>query len=89
MLPLPGGADAGYVIDTPGLREVGLWALDAEQLDRCFPEIRAHRDDCRFADCSHIVEPDCAVREALAAGEISIERYDSYLKLLEELKDQK
>jgi ribosome biogenesis GTPase len=89
MLPLPGGADAGYVIDTPGLREVGLWALDAEQLDRCFPEIRAHVNECRFADCSHIVEPDCAVRGALQAGEISPERYDSYLKLLEELREQK
>ena len=86
MLPLPDG-ESGYVIDTPGLREVGLWALDAEQLDRCFPEIRSHRDDCRFADCSHIVEPDCAVRDALAKGNISPERYDSYLKLLEELRD--
>jgi ribosome biogenesis GTPase len=86
MLPLPG--DAGYVIDTPGLREVGLWALNSEQLDRCFPEIRVHRDQCRFADCSHVVEPDCAVREALQSGDISPERYDSYLKLLEELRDQ-
>jgi ribosome biogenesis GTPase / thiamine phosphate phosphatase len=85
MLPLPGG-DGGYVIDTPGLREVGLWALDAEQLDRCFPEIRSHRDQCRFADCSHIVEPDCAVREAVASGAISEARYDSYLKLLEEIR---
>jgi len=86
MLPLPDG-EGGYVIDTPGLREVGLWALDAEQLDQCFPEIRSHRDACRFADCSHVVEPDCAVRDALARGEISAERYDSYLKLLEELRD--
>ncbi|MDB4877079.1 MAG: ribosome biosis GTPase RsgA [Gemmatimonadetes bacterium] len=85
MLPLP-GSDGGYVIDTPGLREVGLWALDAEQLDRCFPEIRSHRDQCRFADCSHIVEPDCAVREAVQSGEISAARYDSYLKLLDEIQ---
>ena len=84
MLPLPGG-DGGYVIDTPGLREVGMWALSAEQLDRCFPEIRGVRDGCRFADCSHIVEPDCAVRAAVASGAITNERYDSYLKLLEEL----
>lgn len=84
MLPLP-GAGGGYVIDTPGLREVGMWALSAEQLDRCFPEIRAVRDQCRFADCSHMVEPDCAVRTAVANGAISAERYDSYLKLLEEL----
>ena len=85
MLPLPGG-DNGYVIDTPGLREVGMWALSAEQLDRCFPEIRAVRDRCRFADCSHLVEPDCAVRDAVKTGTISAERYDSYLKLLDELQ---
>ena len=88
MLPLP-GTDGGYVIDTPGLREVGMWALSPDQLDRCFPEIRGVRDECRFADCSHIVEPDCAVRESLASGEISLERYDSYLKLLEELREQR
>jgi ribosome biogenesis GTPase len=86
MLPLP-GVDGGYVIDTPGLREVGMWALSADQLDRCFPEIRAVRDDCRFADCSHIVEPDCAVRAAVQSGAVSAERYDSYIKLLEELRD--
>jgi ribosome biogenesis GTPase / thiamine phosphate phosphatase len=85
MLPLP-GTEGGYVIDTPGLREVGMWALSAEQLDRCFPEIRAVRDQCRFADCSHIVEPDCAVRAAVRDGAITAERYDSYLKLLEELQ---
>jgi ribosome biogenesis GTPase / thiamine phosphate phosphatase len=85
MLPLP-GTDGGYVIDTPGLREVGLWALLAEQLDRCFPEIRGLRDQCRFSDCRHIAEPDCAVRAALRDGEISPQRYDSYMKLLEEIQ---
>ncbi|HEY4216660.1 MAG TPA: ribosome small subunit-dependent GTPase A [Gemmatimonadaceae bacterium] len=85
MLPLP-GADDGYVIDTPGLREVGMWALSAEHLDRCFPELVGVRDDCRFADCSHVVEPDCAVRDAVERGDVSAERYDSYLKLLEELR---
>lgn len=84
MLPLPLGDD-GYVIDTPGLREVGLWALPADQLDRCFPEIRSRRDQCRFADCRHMTEPDCAVRDAVHAGAISAERYDSYQRLLEEL----
>jgi ribosome biogenesis GTPase len=85
MLPLP-GTEGGYVIDTPGLREVGLWALVPEQLDRCFPEIRALRDQCRFADCRHISEPDCAVRAALAEGEVSPQRYNSYAKLLEEIQ---
>jgi ribosome biogenesis GTPase / thiamine phosphate phosphatase len=85
LLPLP-GADDGYVIDTPGLREVGLWALPARELDQCFPELRAVSDRCRFADCRHVAEPDCAVRGAAAAGAISPDRYDSYLRLLEELE---
>jgi ribosome biogenesis GTPase len=85
MLPLP-GTDGGYVIDTPGLREVGLWALVPEQLDQCFPEIRGLSDQCRFADCRHISEPDCAVRAALRNGEISAARYDSYMKLLDEIQ---
>jgi ribosome biogenesis GTPase len=84
MLPLPG--EAGFVIDTPGLREVGLWALPPEHLDRCFPEIRALSTECRYADCRHVAEPECAVRAAVAAGTVSDARYDSYLRLLEELE---
>jgi ribosome biogenesis GTPase len=85
MLPLPDDDD-GYVIDTPGLREVGLWSLPAHDLDKCFPEMRERRDQCRFNDCRHVAEPECAVREALAQGDITAERYDSYLRLLEELE---
>ncbi|HEY9226523.1 MAG TPA: ribosome small subunit-dependent GTPase A, partial [Gemmatimonadaceae bacterium] len=88
MLPLP-STEGGYVIDTPGLREVGLWALPAEHLDEYFPEIRALRDACRFADCRHIAEPDCAVREALKAGAVSEQRYDSYVRLLEEIQEER
>ena len=84
MLPLPGGV--GFVIDTPGLREVGLWALPPEHLDRCFPEIRALSTECRYADCRHVAEPECAVRAAVDAGTVSDARYDSYLRLLEELE---
>lgn len=83
--PLP-GPEGGYVADTPGLREVGMWALPPESLDRCFPELRPFLDDCRFGDCTHRVEPDCAVRAALERGEFSAERYDSYLRLREELE---
>lgn len=83
MLPLPD--NAGYVIDTPGLREVGLWALPSEHLDRCFPEIRALSDQCRFADCRHVAEPECAVRAAVESGRIDPQRYDSYTRLLDEL----
>lgn len=80
--PLP---DGGFVVDTPGLREIGLWGVPARELDGCFPEFRALRDQCRFADCSHLAEPDCAVRDALAAGEIDAGRYASFQKLGEEL----
>jgi ribosome biogenesis GTPase len=83
MHPLPQG---GYVVDTPGLREVGMWGIQASELDRCFPEIRALRDACRFTDCTHSSEPECAVRDAVRAGTLDRERYESYLKLREELE---
>jgi ribosome biogenesis GTPase len=83
--PLP-GPEGGYVADTPGLREVGMWGLPPESLDRCFPELRPFLDACRFGDCTHRVEPECGVREALGRGEVSAERYDSYLRLREELE---
>ena len=86
MLPLP-DAEGGYVVDTPGLREVGMWSLPAEHLDRCFPELRPHLATCRFADCTHTVEPGCAVKEAVARGEVSADRFGSYLKLREELEE--
>lgn len=83
--PLP-GLEGGYLADTPGLREVGMWALDPEALDRCFRELRPFLGQCRFGDCTHRVEPGCAVREALARGDISEARYDSYLRLRGELE---
>jgi ribosome biogenesis GTPase / thiamine phosphate phosphatase len=83
--PLPDD-DGGYVADTPGLREIGMWALAPESLDVCFPELRPYLAHCRFADCHHDVEPDCAVRAAVEAGEVSAARYESYLKLRGELE---
>jgi len=85
--PLPGD-DGGYVADTPGLREIGMWALEPNSLDGCFPELRPYLPHCRFADCSHGVEPDCAVRAAVDAGEVSAARYESYLKLRGELEGE-
>lgn len=85
MMPLPGD-EGGFVVDTPGLREVGLWEVPADRLDSCFPEFRAPREHCRFGDCVHMREPDCGVREAVTRGEISAARYESYLLLLEELR---
>jgi ribosome biogenesis GTPase / thiamine phosphate phosphatase len=82
--PLP---DGGFVVDTPGLREVGMWGLASEHLDECFREFRPFIPECRFGNCTHRVEPGCAVRGAVDTGEISAERYDSYMKLREEIED--
>ena len=82
--PLP---DAGYVVDTPGLREVGMWGMPSEHLDSCFPEFRPLLEQCRFGDCTHRSEPECGVRSAVASGSVSSERYDSYIKLRDELED--
>jgi ribosome biogenesis GTPase len=84
MHPLP---DGGFVVDTPGLREVGLWGLAAAELDRLFPEFRSSLGNCRFADCRHLSEPDCAVRDALARGDVTPTRYESYVKLREEAEE--
>jgi ribosome biogenesis GTPase len=86
MLRLPGD-QGGFVVDTPGLREVGIWEVPAERLDKCFPEFRPHLDECRFGDCRHVREPDCGVRNAVTRGEISTARYESYLMLLEDVRE--
>jgi ribosome biogenesis GTPase len=83
--PLP---ESGYVVDTPGLREVGVWGLDAREVDRCFPEMRPLLEQCRFGDCTHRVEPGCAVRAGVEGGEVSRDRYESYLKLRSELEEE-
>lgn len=81
--PLPGG---GFVADTPGLREVGLWGIDAGDVAHCFPEFRPLLGHCRFGDCTHSVEPGCALRDAVDAGTVSRARFESYVKLREELE---
>ncbi|MDQ6635699.1 MAG: ribosome small subunit-dependent GTPase A [Gemmatimonadota bacterium] len=83
--PLP-GAEGGYVADTPGLREVGMWALSPTELDQCFPELRPFLTGCKFADCRHSVEPGCAVRTAVQEGKVSKARYESFIKLRDELE---
>ncbi len=74
----------GYVADTPGIRGVALFDVEPTELDAYFREIEPLVADCQFSDCSHRHETGCAVREAVAAGKISAERYDSYLRLYEE-----
>ncbi len=79
-LNLPGG---GYVADTPGIRELGLWNFPLEELDWCFREFRPFLGECYFASCTHTHEPDCAVRAAVASNAIGAERYESYVRLRE------
>ena len=86
LIPLPDG-DEGYLVDTPGLREIGIWGLPSESLDQCFPEFRPFLGSCRFQDCRHEVEPGCAIRAAVADGTVSAERHESYCKLRGELRE--
>jgi ribosome biogenesis GTPase len=81
ILPLPNGT---LVVDTPGMREFHLWLAD-DGLDQAFPEVLAWAQDCRFRDCSHGAEPGCRVKTAVDAGELPVDRYQSFRRLQEEL----
>jgi ribosome biogenesis GTPase len=83
LFVLPGG---GCVIDTPGLRELQLWDSGAGSLSAAFEDIEQLVASCRFTDCSHNTEPGCAVKRALASGNLSRERYASWLELQRELR---
>lgn len=85
LVPLASG---GYIADTPGIRSISPWDVEPDELDGYYIEIAPHVAGCRFQDCTHAHEPGCAVRAAVARGEISPERYDSYLRLREELEEQ-
>jgi ribosome biogenesis GTPase len=83
MYPLASG---GYVIDSPGIRGFGLVDLEKEEIYKYFPEMLRASAGCRFTPCTHTHEPGCAVKAAVDSGEISAERYNSYLGMLEEDK---
>jgi ribosome biogenesis GTPase / thiamine phosphate phosphatase len=82
LVALPGG---GALIDTPGMRELQLWA-GSDSVDRAFHEIASAAAGCRFRDCSHTGEPGCAVAEALESGSLARDRWESYRKLLAEAR---
>lgn len=71
----------GEVADTPGIREIGLWGVDTEYLEYYFPEMVPYLGACKFNDCAHVAEPDCAIQDAVATGDIHAERYRSYVVL--------
>ena len=77
-------ASGGFIVDTPGLRGFGLVDLKKEEIALYFPEMLKAAQGCRFAPCTHTHEPGCAVKEAVENGEISYERYSSYLGMLDE-----
>jgi ribosome biogenesis GTPase len=79
-------AGVGYVVDTPGLREIGAWGIDPNELGACFPEFRPYLDQCRFDNCRHLAEPGCAVRGA-PPGAIDPDRLVSYARIYEEVNE--
>lgn len=79
---LTGLTDGTSVIDTPGIRQFGLWRIGREEVLDAFPEIAEEGASCRFADCSHVHEPQCGVRAAVERGELSRARYESYARLI-------
>lgn len=78
LLPLQGG---GWVADTPGLRQLGLWDVNPQELPHYFREFKPYLGQCYFADCTHLHEPDCAIRTAVAAGAIDERRYRSFCQM--------
>ena len=81
LVPLDVG---GWVADTPGIRALALFDLEPEEIEGYFPDIAPYVPYCRFSDCTHRVEPGCAVQEALEEGDIDQHRYESYIRLHEE-----
>ncbi len=77
-------ASGGFIVDTPGLRGFGLVDLEKEEIAKYFPEMLRASEGCRFTPCTHTHEPGCAVKESVEAGEISYDRYSSYLGMIEE-----
>lgn len=78
-----------YILDTPGFSSLGLFGLEKEELAAYYPEFRDFEAACRFGGCSHMAEPQCAVKQALEQGKISRLRYENYRQLYEELKAKK
>ena len=85
MFDLPFG---GKIIDTPGIRELGLVDISKQELSHYFPEMRALINDCQFNNCMHLNEPGCSVKVSVGNGSIHVERYISYCKILESINEQ-
>lgn len=71
-----------FIIDSPGIKELGLADMKPEEISHYFPEMRIRLNECRFNNCQHINEPGCAIKDAVTAGEIAFSRYESYLSMV-------
>ena len=77
----------GFIADTPGVKEFGLAGISKSELGFYYPEFRKFLDQCKFSNCTHVHEPDCAVKEALNAGKIDRRRYMNYVNILNSLEE--
>lgn len=79
----------GDLIDSPGIREFGLWHLEQDEVTEAFVEFRSHLGGCKFRDCKHLDDPGCVLREAVENGEISATRFHSYHRIIESMNENK
>ncbi|MBS1620107.1 MAG: ribosome small subunit-dependent GTPase A [Bacteroidetes bacterium] len=86
-LPTENFQDGGKVIDTPGMRELGLVDLSRQELSHYFPEMRIRLNECQFNNCLHVNEPGCAIKDAVEMEQIDSRRYISYLNILESIDE--
>ncbi len=80
--------NGGMIFDTPGFTSLEMQDIDADELDKYFPEFTSYLGQCKFDNCRHQNEPDCKVKEAVALGNIDNERYNSYIRILNELVEK-
>ncbi|MGY5709615.1 small ribosomal subunit biogenesis GTPase RsgA [Vibrio cincinnatiensis] len=83
---IPSGGD---LIDSPGVREFGLWHLDAEAVTKAYVEFRPYLGGCKFRDCKHLDDPSCLLKEAVERGEISAQRFENYHRIIESMSENK
>jgi ribosome biogenesis GTPase len=86
MYDLPEG---GHIIDTPGIRELGVIDIRKDELSGYYPEMKSRLQDCKYNNCLHFNEPGCAIKEAIRQKEISEERYINYLKIMDTIDEKK
>lgn len=79
------GPNGAMIIDTPGMRELGMWEV-SEGLDKTFQDVEQYLGKCKFSDCTHTNEPGCKILEAIENGELSEDRFNSYIKLQNEAR---